>query len=143
MARFECISFSYVTEQRKSPEERVIYEFLMGKILDVFPDYCKEAEEHLSKAVKLNPSLVDAWLCLGNCIWKKGNLASARNCFLLALSKSIISFGRAQIRKYYVNSQCLKGVWLNVRMSSITQPMVFQSPKFYCKLCHRPNSTDE
>ncbi|VAH60613.1 tetratricopeptide repeat protein 5-like isoform X1 [Triticum dicoccoides] len=74
-------------EQRKSPEERVIYEFLMGKILDVFPDYCKEAEEHLSKAVKLNPSLVDAWLCLGNCIWKKGNLASARNCFLLALSK--------------------------------------------------------
>ncbi|VAH60612.1 unnamed protein product [Triticum turgidum subsp. durum] len=76
-----------VTEQRKSPEERVIYEFLMGKILDVFPDYCKEAEEHLSKAVKLNPSLVDAWLCLGNCIWKKGNLASARNCFLLALSK--------------------------------------------------------
>ncbi|XP_040259734.1 uncharacterized protein [Aegilops tauschii subsp. strangulata] len=75
------------SEQRKSPEERVIYEFLMGKILDVFPDYCKEAEEHLSKAVKLNPSLVDAWLCLGNCIWKKGNLASARNCFLLALSK--------------------------------------------------------
>ncbi|VAH76557.1 unnamed protein product [Triticum turgidum subsp. durum] len=74
-------------EQRKSPEERVIYEFLMGKILDAFPDYCKEAEEHLSKAVKLNPSLVDAWLCLGNCIWKKGNLASARNCFLLALSK--------------------------------------------------------
>ncbi|XP_044356662.1 tetratricopeptide repeat protein 5 isoform X6 [Triticum aestivum] len=77
-------------EQRKSPEERVIYEFLMGKILDVFPDYCKEAEEHLSKAVKLNPSLVDAWLCLGNCIWKKGNLASARNCFLLALNKKIL-----------------------------------------------------
>lgn len=26
-------------------------EFLRGKILDVFPDYHKEAEDHLSKAV--------------------------------------------------------------------------------------------
>lgn len=37
--------------------------------------------------VKLNPSLVDAWLCLGNCIWKKGDLPGAKNCFTLALSK--------------------------------------------------------
>ncbi|TVU33772.1 hypothetical protein EJB05_15579 [Eragrostis curvula] len=74
-------------EQRKSPQQRGLYEFLRGKILDVFPDYHKEAEDHLSKAVKLNPSLVDAWLCLGNCIWKKGDLAAAKNCFLLALSK--------------------------------------------------------
>nr|XP_029121757.1 tetratricopeptide repeat protein 5 isoform X5 [Elaeis guineensis] len=74
-------------EQRKSPLQRAVYEFLRGKILDVFPDYHKEAEDHLSKAVKLNPSLADAWLCLGNCIWKKGDLPSARNCFSLALSK--------------------------------------------------------
>ncbi|GMI79872.1 hypothetical protein HRI_001656500 [Hibiscus trionum] len=44
-------------------------------------------KDHLSKAVKLNPSLGDAWLCLGNCIWKKGDLTSAKNCFNLALSK--------------------------------------------------------
>ncbi|KAJ1283726.1 hypothetical protein BS78_03G148500 [Paspalum vaginatum] len=74
-------------EQKKSPQQRGVYEFLRGKILDVFPDYCKEAEDHLSKAVKLNPSLLDAWLCLGNCIWKKGDLSAARNCFSLALSK--------------------------------------------------------
>ncbi|KAF0929038.1 hypothetical protein E2562_015165 [Oryza meyeriana var. granulata] len=74
-------------EERKTPQRRAVYEFLRGKILDVFPDYHKEAEDHLSKAVKLNPSLVDAWLCLGNCIWKKGDLASAMNCFSLALSK--------------------------------------------------------
>lgn len=78
---------SLPAEQRKSPQQRAVYEFLMGKILDVFPDYHKEAEEHLSKAVKLNPSLIDAWLCLGNCIWKKGDLESAKNCFLSALSK--------------------------------------------------------
>ncbi|XP_078153200.1 uncharacterized protein LOC144548414 [Carex rostrata] len=74
-------------EQRKSPQQRAMLEFLRGKILDVFPDYHKEAEDHLSKAVKLNPSLVDAWLCLGNCIWKKGDLISAKSCFTHALSK--------------------------------------------------------
>ncbi|XP_003631209.1 uncharacterized protein LOC100257758 isoform X2 [Vitis vinifera] len=74
-------------EQRRLPIQRRTYEFLRGKILDVFPDYRKEAEDHLSKAVKLNPSLADAWLCLGNCIWKKGDLASAKNCFTLALGK--------------------------------------------------------
>ncbi|XP_008787617.1 tetratricopeptide repeat protein 5-like isoform X2 [Phoenix dactylifera] len=78
---------SFPPEQRKSPSQRAVYEFLRGKILDAFPDYRKEAEDHLSKAVKLNPSLADAWLCLGNCIWKKGDLPSARNCFSLALSK--------------------------------------------------------
>ncbi|XP_017971863.1 PREDICTED: tetratricopeptide repeat protein 5 isoform X1 [Theobroma cacao] len=74
-------------EQRKLPVERATYQYLRGKILDVVPDYRKEAEDHLSKAVKLNPSLADAWLCLGNCIWKKGDLPSAKNCFNLALSK--------------------------------------------------------
>lgn len=46
-----------------------------------------DSEWILILQVKLNPSLGDAWLCLGNCIWKKGDLPSARNCFSLALSK--------------------------------------------------------
>ncbi|CAJ2630590.1 unnamed protein product [Trifolium pratense] len=74
-------------EERKSPAQRAIYEYLRGKVLDVFPEYKKEAEDHLSKAVKLNPSLADAWLCLGNCIWKKGDLSAAKNCLNLALNK--------------------------------------------------------
>ncbi|XP_024994185.1 tetratricopeptide repeat protein 5-like [Cynara cardunculus var. scolymus] len=74
-------------EQRRVPTQRATYEHLKGKILDVFPEYTKKAEDHLSKAVKLNPSLADAWLCLGNCIWKKGDLPATRNCFNLALSK--------------------------------------------------------
>ncbi|QHN80002.1 Tetratricopeptide repeat protein [Arachis hypogaea] len=76
-------------EQRKSSLQRATFEYLRGKILDVFPDYRKEAEDHLSKAVKLNPSLADAWLCLGNCIWKKGDLSAAKNCLSLALNKVI------------------------------------------------------
>ncbi|XP_062111039.1 uncharacterized protein LOC133822651 [Humulus lupulus] len=78
---------SIPSEERKLPIQRATYEYLRGKILDVFSDYSKEAEDHLSKAVKLNPSLADAWLCLGNCIWKKGDLSAAKNCFTLALSK--------------------------------------------------------
>ncbi|RDY01667.1 Tetratricopeptide repeat protein 5 [Mucuna pruriens] len=74
-------------EQRKSPMQRATFEYLRGKMLDVFSDYRKEAEDHLSKAVKLNPSLADAWLCLGNCIWKKGDLTAAKNCLSLALDK--------------------------------------------------------
>ncbi|TXG57258.1 hypothetical protein EZV62_018571 [Acer yangbiense] len=78
-------------ELRKTPIQRATYEYLKGKILDVVPDYRKEAEDHLSKAVKLNPSLADAWLCLGICIWKKGDLPAAKNCFNLALSKSDVN----------------------------------------------------
>ncbi|XWS63512.1 hypothetical protein CRYUN_Cryun06bG0104600 [Craigia yunnanensis] len=78
---------SIPAEQRKLPVQRATYEYLRGKILDVVPEYRKEADDHLSKAVKLNPSFADAWLCLGNCIWKKGDLTSAKNCFNLALSK--------------------------------------------------------
>lgn len=74
-------------EFRKSAMQRATYEHLKGKILDVFPEYKKEAEDHLSKAVKLNPSLTDAWLSLGNSFWKKGDLVSAKNCFTRALSK--------------------------------------------------------
>ncbi|GAB4828813.1 hypothetical protein Ancab_018474 [Ancistrocladus abbreviatus] len=84
-----CLKFldSIPPECRKSPLQRAMYEYLRGKVLDVFQDYRKEAEDHLSKAVKLNPSLADAWLSLGNCFWKKGDLPSAKNCFTRALSK--------------------------------------------------------
>lgn len=38
--------------------QRAAYEYLRGKILDVFPDYKKEAEDHLSKAVSEKKFLV-------------------------------------------------------------------------------------
>lgn len=33
--------------------QRAMYEYLRGKVLDVFSDYRKEAEDHLSKAVSI------------------------------------------------------------------------------------------
>ncbi|XP_032273804.1 tetratricopeptide repeat protein 5 isoform X2 [Phoca vitulina] len=40
---------------------------LTGKALNVTPDYSPKAEELLSKAVKLEPKLVEAWNQLGEC----------------------------------------------------------------------------
>ena len=47
-----------------------------------------KAEEWLYKAVKLNPRNFDAWTVLGHCLWAKGQLAQAKNCFLTSLEQT-------------------------------------------------------
>uniref|UniRef100_A0A8I3WVK4 Tetratricopeptide repeat domain 5 n=1 Tax=Callithrix jacchus TaxID=9483 RepID=A0A8I3WVK4_CALJA len=59
---------------------------LTGKVLNVTPDYSPKAEELLSKAVKLEPKLVEAWNQLGEVYWKKGDVAAAHTCFKGALT---------------------------------------------------------
>uniref|UniRef100_A0A8C4MPR5 Tetratricopeptide repeat domain 5 n=1 Tax=Equus asinus TaxID=9793 RepID=A0A8C4MPR5_EQUAS len=59
---------------------------LTGKALNVTPDYSPKAEELLSKAVKLEPNLVEAWNQLGEVYWKKGDVAAAHTCFSGALT---------------------------------------------------------
>ncbi|XP_053217392.1 tetratricopeptide repeat protein 5 [Podarcis raffonei] len=59
---------------------------LKGKALNVSPDYNAQAEELLSKAVKLDPELVEAWNQLGEVYWKKGDVSAAHTCFSGALS---------------------------------------------------------
>jgi len=59
---------------------------LRGKALNVLPLYDREAQENLSKAVKLDPKLSDAWVSLGESYWKNGEVDAARNCFLGALN---------------------------------------------------------
>jgi len=61
---------------------------LKGKCLNVASKYDSTAEELLSKAVKLDPKLVDAWNNLGEVYWKKGDINSAKNCFTGALQHS-------------------------------------------------------
>lgn len=61
--------------------------FLKGKTLNVTGEYNKEAEEFLSKAVKLDPKMVEAWNALGECFWKKKELQSAKDCFMGALAR--------------------------------------------------------
>ena len=61
------------------------YFYLRGRTLNVLPTYDPKAQEALSRAVKLNPLLVDAWNDLGECLWKKGEIEDAKNCFTGAL----------------------------------------------------------
>ncbi|XP_022443271.2 tetratricopeptide repeat protein 5 isoform X1 [Delphinapterus leucas] len=59
---------------------------LTGKALNVTPNYSPKAEELLSKAVKLEPKLVEAWNQLGEVYWKKGDVTAAHTCFSGALT---------------------------------------------------------
>ena len=60
--------------------------YLKGRALNVVSDHSPEAEQLLSKAVKLEPNLVDAWIELGECYWKRGEVDTAKTCFEGALS---------------------------------------------------------
>ncbi|MED6269939.1 hypothetical protein CHARACLAT_004635 [Characodon lateralis] len=64
-------------------------EFLLqkGRCLNVSPDFSAAAEECLSRAVKLDPTLVEAWNILGDQYWKKGDLIASKNCFTGALQQ--------------------------------------------------------
>lgn len=55
--------------------------YLRGRILDFIPEYSKQAEEHLSKAIKLMPTKVEAWDALGHVYWKKNDLTASQKCF--------------------------------------------------------------
>lgn len=58
-----------------------------GRCLNVAPDYSAAAEECLSRAVKLDPCLVEAWNILGDQYWKKGDLIASKNCLTGALQQ--------------------------------------------------------
>jgi len=45
----------------------------------------EETERLLADAVKVDPTLTDAWNCLGECFWSRGDHESARYTFLGAL----------------------------------------------------------
>lgn len=66
---------------------RARYNFLKGKLLNVVPKYSKDAESLLSKSIKLDPKLVDAWNELGECYWKNDELSKSINCFEGALKE--------------------------------------------------------
>lgn len=60
--------------------------------MNILPKHNEEAEDLLSKAVKLDPKLVNAWNELGECYWKKDKMMEAATCFKRALSNVINCF---------------------------------------------------
>ncbi|XP_036407000.1 tetratricopeptide repeat protein 5 [Megalops cyprinoides] len=63
------------------------YLLLRGRCLSVTPGFSEVAEESLSRAVKLDPGLVEGWNTLGEQYWKKGDLIGAKTCFTGALQQ--------------------------------------------------------
>lgn len=76
--------FSLTGQADKS--SKAFYLYLRARALNVMPDVDPVAEESLSKALKLNPALIEAWNELGECLWKKGKVRDAKNCFENALT---------------------------------------------------------
>ncbi|GAB1865489.1 Tetratricopeptide repeat protein 5 [Camponotus japonicus] len=64
---------------------RAKYYYLKGRALNVVDRFIPQAEELLSKAVKLEPKLIEAWNELGECYWKNDDIKQAKNCFTGAL----------------------------------------------------------
>ncbi|CAG9762561.1 unnamed protein product [Ceutorhynchus assimilis] len=74
-------------EKAALEENKAYYNFLKGKLLNVYPTYSKEAEFFLSKAIKLDPKLLEAWNELGECYCKNDDLTKAKSCFEGALKE--------------------------------------------------------
>ncbi|GLH11182.1 Tetratricopeptide repeat protein 5 [Gryllus bimaculatus] len=89
---------------------RAMYYYLKGRALNVTPNYNIQAEDVLSKAVKLDPKLVDAWNELGECYWKKDDIDGARNCFAGALkhAKNKVSLRNLSIVLRQVKTKSFK-----------------------------------
>ncbi|XP_071564719.1 tetratricopeptide repeat protein 5 [Temnothorax nylanderi] len=64
---------------------RAKYYYLKGKALNVVDHVIPQAEELLSKAVKLEPKFIEAWNELGEYYWKNDDIKQAKNCFVGAL----------------------------------------------------------
>lgn len=64
--------------------ERGLASYLRGRALDARVGVVAQAEEELSRAVKLCPEHIDAWNALGHVFWKKQAHLAAEDCFLNA-----------------------------------------------------------
>ena len=62
-------------------KEKATLLYLRGKCLDYIPEYTKQAEENLSKSIKLMPTKTEAWDALGHVYWKKRDIEQSKKCF--------------------------------------------------------------
>lgn len=72
-------------------ENKAEYYFLLGRAWSVTQPVSEECINVLSKAVKLNPTHLDAWNSLGECLVHLKRFSEAKYCFLASLKHVNIS----------------------------------------------------
>ena len=68
-------------ESKIAADERATFLYLRGRVQNISGEYSPDAEATLSKAVKLNPDLVDAWNELGECYMMKQVTGQLPSCY--------------------------------------------------------------
>ena len=68
-------------DMEKNKKDKATLLYLRGKSMDFLPEYTKQAEENLSKSIKLMPTKREAWDALAHVYWKKRDLEQAKKCF--------------------------------------------------------------
>ena len=71
--------------------DRAFRHYCRGKLANAADAFDARAAADLTAAVKLDPSNIDAWNCLGECMWKNADLKTAKQCFESALEFSEVS----------------------------------------------------
>ncbi|XP_063895523.1 tetratricopeptide repeat protein 5 isoform X2 [Helicoverpa armigera] len=77
--------FESIDETQIPFSHRAQFLYMKGRCYNISPTYDARATQCLSKAVKLNPHLIDAWNELGECYWKNMNVKEAKASFEGAL----------------------------------------------------------
>ncbi|GBP71228.1 Tetratricopeptide repeat protein 5 [Eumeta japonica] len=81
--------FNEIDENLLTLQNRARFLYMKGRTYNLSTSYDYRASECLSKAVKLNPRLVDAWNELGECYWKNLNMKDAKSSFEGALRTAL------------------------------------------------------
>ena len=97
-------------EESAVEENRAMFLYLKGRLLNISGDFNCQAEAVLSRAVKLSPTLVEAWNELGESYMRKRDWTTAKTCFEGALQhkkNKVLSFCNYGSFLYWNYIRCL------------------------------------
>lgn len=89
-------------------ENKAQYYFLLGRTWSVTQPVSEECINVLSKAVKLNPTHLDAWNSLGECLVHLKRFSEAKYCFLASLKHVNIVFGHNFQVSLLIDKNCFR-----------------------------------
>lgn len=105
--------------------------FLKGWLLNIKSDYDKDVFDSLTKSIKLNPEYKEAWIELGECYFKKGDLKLALNCFEKVIKQD--AFEKKALRNASIMLRSLQCT-PDEKMHNITKSIEFAKRAVECDL---------